>query len=338
MPTPDSSRIMAASVARLLLLAIAATPATGTALRGPPAQCDESTEFMPQTQAACQQAATALGRPFVVETSAGAAGPKCAVDERVIAGSRPDVQWNPLGTVTSTFGGNSLGWLAVCTTPAPTSTLFTNSGGNIYIGYRDGCNVASPPPTKVLTMQSITGDPTVTVLSMDIGSCSIRMSSCFEYYPTNPGTSGLIMASSNCQSLGLLNNGGMDVYVNAAAQCTAFYQSVQSLTSVAAAVAFFAQNALAMAQALATSSFDGVNGCAASTALNFERLQSCLAPSGQFQVCARARVTVCVRARARARACVSVPSLTLSLARPLARLLASPLDVSACVHVYVCPL
>ena len=80
------------------------------------AHCDESTEFMPRTQAACQQAANALNRGLTVGNPNTAGGPLCAVDAR---NGHVNVRWNGLGSTTSSWGGNHLGWLAVCTVAPP---------------------------------------------------------------------------------------------------------------------------------------------------------------------------------------------------------------------------
>ena len=87
------------------------------------ARCDETTEFMPQTRQACEDAATAFGLGFSVEPPNQGA-PLCGYDERY--GNR-NVRWNSAGTIDSGWGGNSLGWLAVCTAapsvpPSPPST------------------------------------------------------------------------------------------------------------------------------------------------------------------------------------------------------------------------
>ena len=80
------------------------------------AHCDESTEFMPRTQAACQQAANALNRGLTVGNPNTAGGPLCAVDARH---GHVNVRWNGMGSTTSSWGGNELGWLAVCSVAPP---------------------------------------------------------------------------------------------------------------------------------------------------------------------------------------------------------------------------
>ena len=89
-------------------------------LVGPPARCNEVDMFMPTTQASCYAAAGQMSRGVMDYTgregSHGQSGPFCAVDAR-----RGDqrVRWNGYGRVSSGWGGNSLGWRAVCVTQAP---------------------------------------------------------------------------------------------------------------------------------------------------------------------------------------------------------------------------
>ena len=83
---------------------------------------------MPTTQASCYAAARAMGRGTHDysgrEGSHGESGPFCAVDAR---GGDERVRWNGYGRVDSGWGGNSLGWRAVCGPPAAEGSGFAGT-------------------------------------------------------------------------------------------------------------------------------------------------------------------------------------------------------------------
>ena len=84
--------------------------------------------FMPKTQADCYAAEATLagGRGTVDFTGADAqseqrsAPPFCAIDAR---NGDIRVKWNGNGKVNSTWGGNNLGWVAVCSIAPPSPPL-----------------------------------------------------------------------------------------------------------------------------------------------------------------------------------------------------------------------
>ena len=76
--------------------------------------------FMPTTQSQCYAAASLMGRGTRDDTgdegAHGLTGPRCAVDAR---DGDTRVRWNGYGQLNSNWGGDSLGWLAVCSVAPP---------------------------------------------------------------------------------------------------------------------------------------------------------------------------------------------------------------------------
>ena len=256
-PTPTLAAITAASPAYAAVLAAPVDVQTDTASNGVANACGASSNLLPRCQ------------PYVA----------------------PSGQYQIVAVKTSAVATETCS--ATPTTPAPAPAPTPTA--DIFVGYRDGCNVASNP-TKVLSLS--TAFPQLTSFDdQQVGTCVNRISNCYSH--PSSGAIGIILGHSGCQSLGYARNGGMDIYSFATlAQCTPFKQASRQVNDVASLQTFLATYG-AVISAPAVSDADGVNACSStSTAYLPPSLHSCLAPSGQFQVCACACDCVCVCARA----------------------------------------
>ena len=126
-------------------------------LVGPPARCNEVDMFMPTTKESCYAAAGQMSRGVRDYTGEegehGQTGPLCAVDAR---NGDQRVRWNGQGGVTSEWGGNSLGWRAVCVTNG--AAMSGTPGDHRFSGAEFRSSDCSGPPVRTWYVPSFPFD------------------------------------------------------------------------------------------------------------------------------------------------------------------------------------